>query len=310
MADDCLLLDSGYVRDEFCAVYAYVRDGRVMLVESSTNAGIDRALRLLREKTGLGSDAVEGLILTHVHLDHAGGAGRLLQLAPDARVYAHPRAARHAIDPAKLVAGATVVYGAEVFQRLYGDIVPCAAARVVVTEHDTVLDWRGLQFRFFHTRGHANHHQCIFELGSKTLFTGDSFGVSYPAACTSGRVFVPATSPTDFDAEEAQKTVRFVRELGVARVGLTHMGWIEGADAIAGAADQLKFFLSFAAYDLKRFQSDPTFTEQECVSLLWEGIVGASERFGYVLSADAREILDLDLRVNAQGLKYAAGRVS
>lgn len=280
-----------------------------MLVESSTNAGIERALKLLRDQTGLGSEAVEGLILTHIHLDHAGGAGRLLQLAPDARVYAHPRAARHAIDPAKLVAGATAVYGAEVFQRLYGEVIPCPAERVVITDHETEIEWRGLRFKFFHTRGHANHHQCILEEGTKTLFTGDAFGVSYPDATRDGRLVIPSTSPTDFDADEALKTVRFVRELGVTRIGLTHMGWIAGADEIGRAADQLKYFLSFAAYDLKRFQSDPTFSEQQCVALLWEGVQGASARFGYVLSADAREILDLDLRVNAQGLKYAAGRV-
>jgi glyoxylase-like metal-dependent hydrolase (beta-lactamase superfamily II) len=308
MTDDCLLLDSGYVRDEFCAIYAYIVAGRVMLIESSTNAGIDRALESLYQRTGLGADAVDGLMITHVHLDHAGGAGRLLQLAPKAKLYAHPRAARHAIDPAKLVLGATAVYGEELFKKLYGEIVPCPADRVVITEHESKFSWGGKSFQFFHTRGHANHHQCIFEEGSRTLFAGDSFGVSYPGATVEGRLFTPSTSPTDFDADAARETVRFISELGPARVGLTHMGWLEGEAAVRKAADQLKFFLSFSEYDQKRFQNDPSFTEAECVELQWEGIQGAAQRFGYTLSPEARAILDLDLRVNAQGLRHAAHR--
>src|SRR5262249_54286000 len=149
---------------------------------------------------GLGPEAVDYLIVTHVHLDHAGGSSLLMRECPNARLLAHPRAIPHLVDPSKLVASARQGYGDAEFEKLYGRIDPIEAGRVRAMDDGSRLGWAGAELEFLHTRGHANHHFCILlsESGKpRSIFTGDSFGLAYPELQQSGLFIFPSTSPTD-----------------------------------------------------------------------------------------------------------------
>src|SRR5690606_23693744 len=131
------------------------------------------------EAAGLTPADVDWLILTHVHLDHAGGAGELMACLPNARLVVHPRGARHMIDPSKLWAGALAVYGEEEMQRSYGTLRPIPAERVVEAPDGHVVELAGRALRCLDTPGHARHHNAIHDEPSGCVFTGDTFGLSY-----------------------------------------------------------------------------------------------------------------------------------
>jgi len=143
---------------------------------------------------------VDYIILTHIHLDHAGGAGALMQLCDNAQLIVHPKGARHMSDPSKLVAGASAVYGAEEFNRLYGEIKPIDASRIHQPADGDTINLSGRQLTFIDTPGHANHHHCIIDEQSNSIFTGDTLGVGYQALRNQQHAFVaPTTTPVQFN---------------------------------------------------------------------------------------------------------------
>ena len=305
-------VDCNYVEQGFASAYLLVKDGpeglRGFFVECNTN----HAIPYLKEaalREGLSPLQIDGLAITHVHLDHAGGAGLFLQEFPNARLYAHPRAARHAIDPSKLIASATQVYGQEFMEKLYGTILPCPADRVVVLENGADLIWPevGVTLKTKHVRGHANHHLILMETETRTLFSGDSFGVSYPRINSlKGILAIPSTSPTDFDGEAALDTVEWILSQDLNRVGLTHYGFLIGAE-IQIAGMQLVDYLRFSISLQKKIAQ-----ENLSVDLAYEHIRDwvVQYYFNKKLNLDEQdlEFLSIDLKVNAQGLVFAANK--
>src|SRR6186713_2213283 len=136
------VVDTGFHRPRYDAAYLIVEKGRAAFIDTGTNHAVPRLLAAL-DLVGLAPEAVDMVIPTHVHLDHAGGAGLLMQQLPRARLVVHPRGARHLIDPAQLVAGATAVYGQEEMDRSYGTLVGVAAERVVTTADGMTLALAG-----------------------------------------------------------------------------------------------------------------------------------------------------------------------
>jgi len=299
-----ITVDCNYVEPGLAASYLLVRGERAMFIECNTNFAIPELLKAVRAE-GLTPEQVDGLIVTHIHLDPAGGAGLFLKTFPNARLFAHPRAARHAIDPSRLVSSATAVYGESFMKERYGDILPCHEDRVQVLNDGDSLFFQGVELEIKHTRGHANHHLVVFEPLTRTLFTGDSCGVSYPVLNERhGMIALASTSPTDFDGEAALGVLDWIEKLAPARIAPTHFGLIERERfprCFLMLRDQLRFSMDLMAR-IKR----EGLSEEQAYVFIRTWMNGYFEGQGIHLTEDEMAVLDLDFRVNAQGLLYRA----
>ena len=230
------LIDTGYVMPRLAACYLLRGRDSAAVVETGNAGTVPRVLAAL-EAAGIDRSAVSHVIVTHVHLDHAGGAGALMQALPQATLVAHPRGARHLIDPAKLWAGTVGVYGAEATQRLYGDPIAIPAERVVEAPDGFTLDLGARPLRFLDTPGHAKHHFAVFDEVTRGLFSGDTFGLSYRQDDAAGRpFFFPTTTPVQFDPGALHATLDRLMGLGPERLYLTHYGCVSGGLAAHAAA--------------------------------------------------------------------------
>lgn len=226
-------IDTGYVKPLFDASHLIVRDGRAAFVDTGTAHSLDRLLGGL-ERMNIGVEQVDYVFITHVHLDHAGGAGALMQHLPNAKCIVHPRGAKHLVQPDKLIAGSKAVYGEKRFATLYGDIIPIPAERVVESADGGIFKLGHSPFELIDTPGHALHHYSIIDPVSRSIFTGDTFGVSYRVFDTAKGAFVmPSTSPTHFDPEQAHASVKRFMSHQPEAMFLTHYSRVTGLQKLA-----------------------------------------------------------------------------
>lgn len=307
---DIVTIDTAYLgRARFAAAYLLIEGDRAAFIDNNTNAAVPTLLAVL-EAHDLAPEQVEYLIITHVHLDHAGGTSTLARACPNATVLAHPRAAPHIIDPSKLVASASAVYGEQAFEQLYGQISPVPEARVRVMEDEETLDFGTRQLRFLHTRGHANHHFCIADSQSNSIFTGDAFGLVYPDLQHDGVFAFPSTSPTDFEPELARDSVQRLVDQAPSCLYPTHFGAVTEIEPAAG---QLLRHLEFAEALRDEAQASDrpdaaleAFCEPR-VRAYFAGLLDARGSLGQ--QASVRKLLDLDIKLNAQGIAFAASKL-
>lgn len=304
-----ITIDCEYLQPRFAAAYLLVEEGRAAFIENNTAHSVPLLLDALRG-AGLTPRQVEYLIVTHVHLDHAGGSSVLMRACPDATLLAHPRAVPHLIDPTKLVASARKVYGDDVFQRLYGEVAPIEERRVRAMGDGETLRFGTRQLRFIHTRGHANHHFCVYDDKSEGIFTGDAFGLAYPDLQSRGLFIFPSTSPTDFIPSEAKQSIRRILDTGARRAYLTHFGEVT---ALEEAARQLDDHLDFSEKLLNEAVAsgeEERELEAVCEERLRDHFDEVLRRRG-ISSSDPRvwSLLRLDLELNAQGIAHAAGKL-
>lgn len=300
-----ITIDCEYVMPQLAASYLREEGGEVAFIEANTAHAVPRLLAAL-EQQGLAPEAVKYVIVTHVHLDHAGGASALMAACPQATLLAHPRAARHLIDPARLVASAQKVYGEEAFQSLYGTIEAIDPARVRALEDGEQVTLGGASLRFLHTRGHANHHFVVHDEAKEVVFTGDAFGLVYPALQRAGRFAYPSTSPTDFDGPAAIASVQKVVNLKPRAVALTHFGLFED---VAPIAAQLEGWLELSTRMAEQGaqSGDEVGTlEQRFKWQLDQEFELAAARAGLVLTEADRRLIRFDSELNGQGLAFAA----
>ena len=303
-----IAVDCNYVQAEFATSYLLIENQRGIFIECNTNYAIPYLLEAAA-KEGLAPQQIEGLIITHVHLDHAGGAGLFLEKFPNARLYAHPRAARHAIDPSKLIQSATAVYGAAFMQKLYGTILPCDPQRVTMLADGQNIPFQGGEIQTKHTRGHANHHLVAIEPITKTLFSGDSFGVSYPKLGHHAQpMIIASTSPTDFDGVAAIETVKWIADQDLNQIALTHYGFIP-RELIQSLAKMLEDQLVFSTELVREIDRD-RLSESQVLARIESWMLDYFLKLGIVLDAGDLRLLHLDFKVNAQGLCYAATRLA
>jgi glyoxylase-like metal-dependent hydrolase (beta-lactamase superfamily II) len=226
-------IDTCYVRSQLDASHLIVRDGRAAFVDTGTTHSVRQLLATLDLKR-FPREAVEYVLLTHVHLDHAGGAGELMRHLPNAKVLVHPRGAAHIIDPAKLIAGTKAVYGEAEFARLYGEIPPIPAERVVTVEDGARFRLGKSDLLFIHTPGHALHHYCIVDQDSRSVFTGDTFGISYRIFDTANGAFIfPATTPVHFDPDQAHASLNRIMSFEPEACFLTHYSRVTDLERLA-----------------------------------------------------------------------------
>jgi glyoxylase-like metal-dependent hydrolase (beta-lactamase superfamily II) len=217
-------IDTGFHRDVFDAAYLVVENGRAAFIDTGTNFAVPRLLGAL-QALGLAVDVVDWVIPTHVHLDHAGGVGLLMQHLPNAKLLVHPRGARHMIDPSKLWAGAMAVYGEAEMNRSYGQLLPVPEARVLTSHDGQVVELAGRPLLLIDTPGHARHHHCIWDEASRGWFTGDTFGLSYREFDTDqGAWIIPTSTPVQFEPEMLQTSVQRLLAAEPACMYLTHYG--------------------------------------------------------------------------------------
>lgn len=215
-------LDSGFLRPVLDAIHLIVDSGRVAFIDTGTNHSVPRMLEAL-ERLGLELGSVDYVIVTHVHLDHAGGAGLLMQKLPNARLVVHPRGAPHMIAPAKLWAGTVGVYGEARASRDYGEVQPVAAERVIEAADNFELKLGARTLRFLDTPGHAKHHFCVHDTHANACFTGDTFGLSYRELDRDGRACVfPTTTPVQFDPAALHTSIDRLLALSPRAMFLTH----------------------------------------------------------------------------------------
>jgi glyoxylase-like metal-dependent hydrolase (beta-lactamase superfamily II) len=231
--DGITAIDTGVLRPRFDASHLIESGGRAAYVDTGTNASVPRLLDALEQK-GLTPERVDYVLLTHVHLDHAGGAGTLMRALPNAVAVLHPRGAPHMIDPTKLVAGAIAVYGDDEFKRTYGEIVPITADRIRTVADCECIDFHGRRLEFIHTPGHALHHYCIVDHGAHAIFSGDTFGVSYRELDTARGAFIfPTTTPVQFDADAAHASIDRLMSYRPQAIYLTHYSRVLELDRLA-----------------------------------------------------------------------------
>jgi glyoxylase-like metal-dependent hydrolase (beta-lactamase superfamily II) len=226
-------IDSGFQRAGFDSAYLLTHAGRAAFVDTATNHAVPRLLATL-DALSLARDCVDWVIPTHVHLDHAGGVGALVEQLPNARVLVHPRGARHLIDPRKLYEGALAVYGQATMDRDYGTLKPVPEARVVTTSDHYQLDFAGRKLLFLDTPGHARHHHCIWDETSRGIFSGDTFGLCYRELDTPKGPWMFITStPVQFEPDALRASIARLLALEPRYMYLTHFGRVENVTQLA-----------------------------------------------------------------------------
>lgn len=298
--DGIYALDSGYFRDEFDAVHLVVEAGRVAVIDTSTQYAVPRILGAL-SALGLGPDAVDWILLTHVHLDHAGGAGALLQHCPNARVTVHPRGSRHLIDPSKLWAAVCEVYGKPMAEKEYGGLDPIDASRILETPEGATVSLAGRVFEFWDAPGHARHHVYIRDTKTNSFFTGDTFGISYRDFDTAQGAYVFVTSsPSQFTPVDLQASMRRLMAATPPAVYLTHYAQLKDiqrhGDHLLRQTDQ---FADIALAHQSAGDERSARIREALSSLMLKDLathgVGLSQE-------DCLKVLDLDLTLNSDGL--------
>lgn len=297
-----IAFDAGYVRPILAAIHMIVDQGRVAFVDTGSNDSLPNALAAL-EKVGLDRDAVDYIILTHIHLDHAGGAGSLMREFPNARLVVHPRGSRHMAEPSKLVAGVTAVYGAEYVEEVYGDILPIPAERIIDAHDGLSIQLGGRELLMLDTPGHAKHHICIVDRKSGSIFTGDMFGLSYREFDVDGRQFVfPTTSPTQFDAAEMHASIDRLMSFSPTAMYLTHYAQLTELPAqAANLHRRLDALVAIAEQHAQAGEARHALVKQGVTDYL----LGEIRAHGCTLpEAEIIEVLATDLELNAQGLEF------
>ena len=297
--DGLWAIDTGFHRDRFDAASLVVEGGRAAFIDPGTAFAVPRLLAAL-EALGLPRSAVDFVIATHVHLDHAGGVGQLMQALPGAQLVVHPRGARHMIDPTALWQGALAVYGAARMERAYGTLAPVAAERVRTTVDGETIALAGRPLAFAHTPGHALHHHCIWDARSGGWFTGDNFGMAYPEFNVDGRAFIfPTTTPVQFDPDAMRASIARLMAAAPRQMFLTHYSRVTG---VADCAARLEAMIGATVAAALAHRDAPDRLGALTAALMT--LYGDGARgFGVDLpNARIAELLQDDAALNAAGL--------
>jgi glyoxylase-like metal-dependent hydrolase (beta-lactamase superfamily II) len=233
LAPGLIQIDTGYLRASHTACYLVIDAGRAAIIDTGVGYSAPRILDVLTEH-GLARSAVDWVIPTHVHLDHAGGAGALMDVLPEARLGVHPSGASHMVDPSRLEAGVRALYGDAFFDREYAPISPVDERRVVPLADGEWLSVGERRLEVIHTPGHAWHQLGVFDLESRALMAGDAFGASYPGYGTDDSPFlIPVVPPPQFAPEAYRETLTRIVALDPCWVAPAHFPVVKAPQTAA-----------------------------------------------------------------------------
>ena len=295
-------LDAEYLQPGIASVYLLIENDECAIIETGTCHTVPYILKALTE-FGLNADSVRYVIPTHVHLDHAGGVGLLMQECPNAELIVHPFGARHMINPTKLEAGAKSVYGAEAFQRLYGQLIPVDAERVIEAPDNFEIELSNRVLRFYDTPGHAKHHFCVHDLRSNNIFSGDTFGIAYPPVNIGSEPFIfVTTTPVQFDPDALLSSIERLVELKATAFNLTHFGQIIPSDSVV---EQLKASI-YAFVAIANDSQNITENRTDAIDRkIQEYLLNKYRELGGTRSEENfLGVVSMDSKLNAQGLDF------
>ena len=309
-------IDLNFVRPKFASSHLIESPWGAALVDVGSGTNAKTLLQALAQK-GIAPSSVVYVFLTHIHLDHAGGIGLLLRdHLPNAKVVVHPNGAKHIANPSALEAGSRTVFGDAYFNEYYGSLIAVPEEKIICALEDTVfehLEPPGTELETrnivaLDTPGHARHHFCLWLKNEEAVFTGDTFGIAYPALSRNNRAFLfPTTTPSAFEPEQMKRSVARICETGCKSLYLTHFGRLPNPQSHAlefisrieelTRITRLHFSKLPKDYDLKLEISN---LQKEVRQWLRKHL----EDLGYPAEAagEAVELLEFDTQLNSQGL--------
>jgi len=231
VADGLSAIDT-VMTGRFLVTSAYLLDAvEPALVETGPSTSAEHVERGLAQ-LGMGPGDLAHVIVTHIHLDHAGGAGTIARRYPNARLWVHERGAPHLADPTKLVASTARTYGEDRMRRFFGVVEPVPAERLTAISDGDRIPLGDRDLSVFATPGHASHHVCLEDSRTGAVFAGDALGVHLPDV----GVLRPATPPPEFDIELAVESIERIRDHARTMLLLSHFGPVEETDALCDLA--------------------------------------------------------------------------
>jgi glyoxylase-like metal-dependent hydrolase (beta-lactamase superfamily II) len=236
VADGVTMVDTLMTGEpEFNAVYVLAGD-EPALIEAGPGADLPLVLEAL-ERLGVGPRDLAHIVVTHIHLDHAGGAGALADRFPEATVRVHERGAPHLADPTKLIASTARTYGEDRMRSFFGDTLPVPDSRLRALTDGERIDLGSRELDVVHTPGHASHHVALHDSQSGVLFTGEAIGSHLPW----GPAFRPALPPPEVDVEVALDSIERIRRRRATSLLTSHFGPVlDPAAACDSAAGHIK----------------------------------------------------------------------
>jgi glyoxylase-like metal-dependent hydrolase (beta-lactamase superfamily II) len=292
-------------RENYACCYLVEDEGEVGVIETNTNHAVPFILGAI-EKLGFRKEQVKYVMLTHIHMDHAGGTGLLMEHLPQAQLILHPRGRKHMINPEKLINSVKQVYGEDKYKQLYGEIKPIPKNRVTIANEEDRFPLGNREMVAYQLAGHAKHHIILYDKKTRSIFSGDNFGIGYPMMVFgTTRLVFPSTTPTQFEPDKALETYEKIIQLEPKRVLLTHYGAIED---IEGGYVQLRNWIQFSTKIAKK-RYDEGLRDDELIKILQADVWAHFEKEvkgarGSGLTEDEKVLLDMDADLNAQGLAY------
>lgn len=295
------IIDIDLYRPQLGGCYLIQDGDELALIDCGTKHSLPQIMQTI-SKIGATPEQMRWIIPTHVHLDHAGGAGQLMQVCPNATLVVHPKGLQHMVDPSKLVAGATAVYGEEEFAKHFGSMEPIDENRCIAAEEGQQFDLGQRQLTFIHTPGHANHHGCIFDSASTWLYTGDTFGLGYQELAEKGSFIMATTTPVAFDPDGWQESLDRMLALQPSAVCLTHFSKHNDPAALAPMLrESVEMHRQIALKEEAEGEADAD-RHARIATALKDYLYGEAMRHAGVTENRAHELLAGDVELNTQGL--------
>lgn len=297
--DERIYLIDGFDLDVSNRTGTYViKEEELTLIETGPSPSV-KYIKAGLTALGHSLSEVKYIIVTHIHLDHAGGAGLLLKECPNAQIVVHPRGERHLVDPKKLAAGARAVYG-ESFSELFDPIIPVPADRLLIKgEGDTLKIGSNCVLEFWDTPGHAKHHIGIYDPVSNGMFTGDTVGIRYEQLIASGiDLFLPSTSPNHFNPSDMEASIRRVKEKGLNRIYYGHFGMTEKVEeALGQVTDWLQVYMEVGEQAVAEGRGYDTISRR-----LLDRVRGHLREKGIEDEHEVYILLNLDMQICSLGI--------